>query len=237
MAFPPEITVEREIAFLSHEIARKERELNRKRAIITMMDDTIRQTTGLASDALTSMVRVIQKDRKHRRYDHDDIKNRMHRRLDKVRDDYLANYESLLSAREGIVIDQELVAIDAERRKAMLEAFNDKIVDQLAPYHDEVENIKLTANLEILELQLDDRNEDNKKASEELHEKKTALASETLNLEDVYRDEIGELERVKAKLFADLNTPINIFVAAQIGDLNFISAQVANKWKWQRKEL
>ena len=232
----PVVTCAREITVLSHDITRRERELYRRRYIITEMDDLIRQTTGLASDALTAMVRAIQKGRKHR-FKSEEIQSRMHKRLDKVRDDYLANYTSLLSAREAIVVGQELVTLDEKSRANLFEAFKDKVIDQLKSFHDEVEEIKPFTNLEILELQLDDRNEEKKKASEELHEKKTALTSETLNLEDVYREEIEELERVKAKLFADLETPLSIFLAAQIGDLDFIKTHVEKLWPWQREKF
>ncbi|PJD96743.1 MAG: hypothetical protein CK425_05210 [Parachlamydia sp.] len=235
--FHPVITVDREVAIITNEIARKERELNRRRAIITMMDDTIRQTSALASDALSSMVRILQKARKHHRYDSEDIKNRMHKRLDRIRDDYLANYDSLLGAREGIIIDQSLVELDEERKASMTKEFKNKVIDALAPYHEEVENIKSFTNLEILELRLENRCDEAKKESEELHERKTALASETLNLEEVYLEEISELEKTKAKLFLDLQTSQNIFLAAQIGDINYIQAQINAVWLWNKKAL
>lgn len=193
--------IAREYYLLDGEINRRHQEIMSKYDHIAAVDSKI-QEVGLVADALNSMVAAIKSIQKQDNDDCEELKNRMHKELDNVYDLHYKNYIDLLIQR-GIVSNRTIVVLDEETKKEMLKNFNDKLIDLLASFHDEVEEINPSKDLKTLESQLNDRYEKQKQICEELFEEKTIFTSETLDLNATYEEEINALEVVKAKLLLD----------------------------------
>lgn len=218
---------------ISGEMARIEREVYRLRGLIGAFDETMQENAALTTDIMDAYLKELEPPLEQREISV--IRQQIDTRIEGIRENCLENYRGLLDARELIIIEGQTIQLNAQTKATLEQAYQQRLEESIHQLKEEFP-LEDATNLEQMRAQLKEKFERHEDIFEKLFERKQQLTDQGYELQEAMEPELAKLRAKKQELQKDLKVT-NLFIASQLGAVDYLKQEISKKWRWGRKDF
>lgn len=218
----PRIELSESINQITARIELVDRKIRTLATVLPAYDNELKNKIALAQDVAQAQLSVIADLIQTKNFERNFVtaNHVLEQQFDTIREDYITNFRSLLQERDWVFEEAETVPLSEEKKTGLIQQFIQKLDERLALCKEEVP-IDESQNLFLQERLL--------KEKEEMREPVVfKLFDEWIEYQTEYRDleqRFEFLRKEKENLQSQLQVK-DIYVAAQLGDVNFLQAEL-----------
>ncbi|BBI16702.1 ankyrin repeat domain-containing protein [Neochlamydia sp. S13] len=218
---------------ISSEMARIEREVYRLRGIIGAFDETMQENAALTTDIMDAYLKELMSPLDQREISV--IRQQIDTRIGSIKENCLENYRGLLDARELIVIEGQTIQLNAQTKVTLEHAYQQRLEENIYQLKEEF-SLGEATDLEQMQAQLKEKFERYQDIFEKLFECKQQLTDQGYELQEAMEPELAKLRAKKQELQKDLKVT-DLFIASQLGAIDYLKQEISKKWRWGRKDF
>ncbi|MBS4168055.1 ankyrin repeat domain-containing protein [Parachlamydia sp. AcF125] len=218
---------------LSTEIAKIEKEVYRLRGFIGAFDESMQEKAALTTDVMGAYLEVFKMPGEEKEIP--EIREQIDAKIEEIRERCLENHRGTLAAREVVIIEGRNVEINAHTKPALEEAFLQRLEEKISQLKEEFP-IDETTDLEQMCCQIEEKFRRHTEIFEKLFERKQALTGQGYEFQEALEPKLAALKAAKQELKKGLKVS-NVFIACQLGVVDYLEQEVSKQWLWERKSF